>query len=60
MGCHMYWTELYKQKRKEYLKDRKARGKAVRIKAIEPMLCPCCKSPTNTHNEAEEVWNAKN
>jgi hypothetical protein len=58
MGCHMCWTELYKQKRKEYLKDRKARGETVRIKANEPMLCPCCNQPCNSHNEAQEAWNA--
>jgi hypothetical protein len=57
MGCHMCWTEAYKLKRKEYLKERKARGEQVRKKAIEPMLCPCCKQPTNSTNHAEEVWN---
>lgn len=59
MGCHSCWTEFYNQKRKEYIKDRQERGNIVRIKAIEPMLCPMCQQPCNSHNEAQEVWNAK-
>jgi hypothetical protein len=46
--------------RKKYKQERKARGEEIRTKANEPMLCPCCGSPTNSRNEAQEVYNAKN
>ena len=59
MGCKSCWDHYYQQQRKQYIAARVERGNEVRKKAIEPMICPYCLSPTNTRNEAEEAWNVK-
>jgi hypothetical protein len=60
MGCQSCWDYYYRQQKEQYIAARVERGNEVRKKAIEPMICPCCNQPTNSKNESEEAFNAKN